>query len=243
MQGPKPAFLFTCPFNESVKVAASKTDSLTSDAGGIPMRLVMVITGIARRLASVLVDDRHPSRITHSLQELVRQLLLQHVQGWGRQTDADKLRRDPAMRVATSSNRGIQALQDDRFLASQPSMSRLVSMLAGQKNFVQLRRFAETFAMEHLLQRSGGKRRRVVVFDVDGLPVEAHGRQQGSKWNGYYKRTIFLPLVALCGKTGDMLGARHPERGGRLLHVHPAHCAGIAPPCGPQGHCPAGRRF
>ena len=116
-------------------------------------------------------------------------------------------------------------------------------MLAEQKNFVQLRRFAETFAMEHLLQRSGGKRRRVVVFDVDGLPVEAHGRQQGSKWNGYYKRTIFLPLVALCGKTGDMLGARHPERGGRLLHVHPAHCAGVAPPCGTQGHCPAGRRF
>ena len=99
MQRPKSAFLFTCPFIESVKVAGSKTDSLTSDAGGIPMQLVMVITGIARRLASVLVDDRHPSRITHSLQELVRQLLLQHVQGWGRQTDADKLRRDPAMRV------------------------------------------------------------------------------------------------------------------------------------------------
>ena len=90
-------------------------------------------------------------------------------------------------------------------------MSRLVSMLAGQKNLVQLRRFAETFAMEHLLQRSGEKRRCVVVFDVDSLPVEAHGRQQGSKWNGYYKRTIFLPLVALCGKTSDMLVAELRE--------------------------------
>ncbi len=66
--------------------------------------------------------------------------------------------------------------------------------------------FEETFAMEHLLQRGGGKRRPEVVFDVDGVPVDTHGKQQGSKWNGYYKRTIFLPLFAICGESGDMLG-------------------------------------
>ena len=153
------------------------------------------------------VDVRDPARITRPLKELLRQFLLQHVQGWGRQLDADRLRKDPALRVAASSKRGLQALAGDTSLASQPSMSRLVSMLAGKKNFAQLRRFAETFALEHLLQRSGGKRSSVIVFDVGGLPVDAHGKQQGSKWNGYYKRTIFLPLIALCGKTADMLGA------------------------------------
>ncbi len=86
-------------------------------------------------------------------------------------------------------------------------MSRFVHMLAGKKNFKKLRLFVETFAMEHLLQRGGGKRRPEVVFDVDGVPVDTHGKQQGSKWNGYYKRTIFLPLIAICGESGDMLGA------------------------------------
>ncbi len=86
-------------------------------------------------------------------------------------------------------------------------MSRFVRMLAGKKNFKKLRRFAETFSMEHLLQRGGGKRRPEVVFDVDGVPVDTHGKQQGSKWNGFYKRTIFLPLIAICGESGDMLGA------------------------------------
>ncbi len=67
------------------------------------------------------------------------------------------------MRVDTSSKRGMEALQDDRSLASQPTMSRFVRMLAGNKNFKKLRLFAETFAMEHLLQRGGGKRRPEVV--------------------------------------------------------------------------------
>ncbi len=204
---PKSNLLFACQFNKSAKVVRSKTDNLTSDAGVIPMRLLMVISTLACRLTSVLKDNRSQARITHSLEELVRQLLLQHVQRWGRQSDADKLRRDPAMRVATSSKRGMRALQDDRSLASQPTMSRFVHMLAGKKNFKKLRLFAETFAMEHLLQRGGGKRRPEVVFDVDGVPVDTHGKQQGSKWNEYYKRTIFLPLIAICGESGDMLGA------------------------------------
>ena len=171
------------------------------------MRLLMVLASVVGRLASVLVDLRDPARITHSLQKLLRQFLLQHVQGWGRQADADSLRNDPALRVATSSKKGMQALADDTCLASQPSMSRLVSMLALKKNFKRLRRFVETYGMEHVLLRSGGKRRSVIVFDVDALPVDAHGDQLGSEWNGYYGRKIFLPLIAVCGKTGDMLGA------------------------------------
>ncbi len=86
----------------------------------------------------------------------------------------------------------MEALQDDRSLESQPTMSRFVRMLTGNKNFKKLRRFAETFAMEHLLQRGGGKRRPEVVFDMDGVPVDTHGKQQGSKWNGYYKRIILI---------------------------------------------------
>ncbi len=135
------------------------------------MRLLMMASSLASRLATVLKDDRAPARITRSLEDLVRQYLLQHVQGWGRQSDVDKLRRDLAMRVATSSKKGMAALQDDKSLASQSTMSRFVYMLAGKKNFKKLRGFAETFAMEHLLRLGGGERCPEVVFDVDGVVV------------------------------------------------------------------------
>ena len=176
------------------------------------MREVMEKTAVAERLASGIKDDRDPDRIRHTVPELLRQLLLQQVQGWGRQSDADKLREDGAMRVATASQRGMGVLQDRKALASQPSMSRLVSLLAKKDNFEYLRRFTETFAMEHLLQSGGGERLEEVVFDVDGVPIDAHGKQQGSAFNGYYNRNIFLPLIAICGKTGDMLGGE--VRGG-----------------------------
>ena len=61
--------------------------------------------------------------------------------------------------------------------------------------------------MERLLHARGGKRYDTLVMDIDGLPVDAHGRQQGSAYNGHYKRNIFLPLIASCAGTGDMLGA------------------------------------
>ena len=111
------------------------------------------------------------------------------------------------MRVAASSRRGINALKDSKPLASQPGISRLVRMLARGRNIALLRRFATTFAVAHLLQTGGGKRRDVVVIGIDGLVIDAHGRQQGSAFHGHCKRTIFMPLIASCAEGGAMFGA------------------------------------
>ena len=48
---------------------------------------------------------------------------------------------------------------------------------------------------------NGGKRRRkkTMVLDVDGLPVEVHGHPPGSEWNGYYRQDV--PRVG--GPAGD----------------------------------------
>ncbi len=80
--------------------------------------------------------------------------------------------------------------------ASQPSIARLVRMLARGRTLARLRRFATTFAVEHRLQAGGSKRRDVAVIDIDGLVIDAHGRQQGRAFHGHCKRTIFLPLIA-----------------------------------------------
>ena len=98
-------------------------------------------------------------------------------------------------------------LGDGKPLASQPTISRLLRRLGTKKNLARLSDFVTTFVLERLLHARGGKRYDTLVMDIDGLPVDAHARQQGSAYNGHYKRNIFLPLIASCAETGDMLGA------------------------------------
>ena len=39
------------------------------------------------------------------------------------------------------------------------------------------------------------------------MPLDAHGKQSGSEYHGYYRRRVFLPLFATVGETGDVLAA------------------------------------
>ena len=80
-------------------------------------------------------------------------------------------------------------------------------MLACGRTLARLRRLVTTFAAKHLLQTGGGKRREFVVIDIDGLPIYALGRLQGSAFHGHNTRPILMPLIASCAVSGAMLGA------------------------------------
>ena len=199
--------VLTAPFNKSIKVTGHHSEKLTSDAGVLLLRSLFMLTGLTARLAAILTDSRIPGRITHRFDELLQSVLLLLAQGRMRQRDMRRLRHDPAMRLAVSMKAGMGGLKDGKPLASQPTISRLLRRLGTKKNLARLSDFVTTFAMERLLHARGGKRYDTLVMDIDGLPVDAHGRQQGSAYNGHYKRNIFLPLIASCAETGDMLGA------------------------------------
>ena len=56
------------------------------------------------------------------------------------------------------------------------------------------------------------RRKKTMVLDVDGLPVEVHGHPPGSEWNGYYRQRMYHGLVASCAETGDLIdGEIFPE--------------------------------
>ena len=62
------------------------------------------------------------------------------------------------------------------------------------------------------LKAMGGWRcLKTLVIDVDSLPVEVHGKQPGSAWNGYYRPCVSHPIVAAAGETGDILDLRLRE--------------------------------
>lgn len=196
--------LFKTSFNHSVQVE-SRSEHLTGEAGALIQREIMDRLGIIDWLDERLTDARNPERVTYPLADLVRTHLLLLGQGWRDQDDADRLRQDPALRVARSSCRGQTPLDEGQVLASQPTLSRLIENLSNEHNRSVLRDAISEAAIRRVRMLNGGRRRKTLTLDIDSLPVEVHGHQPGSEWNGHYGRRIYHPLIASCAETGDLL--------------------------------------
>jgi hypothetical protein len=91
-------------------------------------------------------------------------------------------------------------------LCSQPTLSRLYAVLAGEENREALGRVLRAAAAWRV-GRGRGRRLSEVTLDLDSLPVEVYGEQPGSAYNGYYRTRCYHPLV-VSWERGDYLGAR-----------------------------------
>jgi hypothetical protein len=206
--GEAQATLFPLDFNRSVRVEA-RAERLSADGGALLLRSLMDRVGLARLLERHLTDPRDPARITHPWLEIMRTHLLLLAQGWSDQADATLLRRDPVFRLAVSSRRGDGPLRPARGrapegLCSQPTLSRSLEDLASEENRAGL-----AAILLHMAERGldGGERAEEIALDLDSLPVEVHGHQSGSAYNGHYGIRCFHPLV-LRSSRGDFLAGR-----------------------------------
>jgi len=58
------------------------------------------------------------------------------------------------------------------------------------------------------------------TIDVDSFPIQVHGHQQGSSYNGYYRDTVYHPLVASFSVDGDYDSTREGHRlGNGFMHA------------------------
>ncbi|HSW33136.1 MAG TPA: IS1380 family transposase, partial [Steroidobacteraceae bacterium] len=213
---------FRAEFNGSVRIEA-REERLTTEGGAIVLREVLERLGIVGWLAGRLRDPRDPRLVTHSMPELLRTAVLLIAQGWRDRDDADALRDDAALRLAVSDRRGISPLlapardaDEPRpknpvvpdGLASQPTLSRLTRALSTEENRSALRCGVLEASARRIRAARGGHRMRYATIDVDGLPVEVHGHQPGSEYNGHYHARIYHPIVASLAETGDLLDIR-----------------------------------
>ncbi len=214
--GERQSILFTPEFNGSVRVEA-REERLSADAGALLLREVFSRLGMEEFFADKLADPWCQERITHPQIELLHAHLFLLAQGWQDQDDADLLRHDPVMRLAVSQRRGTSPLQRPAEgaripdgLASQPTLSRLVQVLSPPKQRAGLRQALLELATRRIVSLRG-HRLRYVTLDIDSLPIEVHGQQEGSSFNGHYGVRCYHPLVAMIGETGDLLDARLRE--------------------------------
>lgn len=217
--------LFVPGFNGSIRVEG-RPERLTSDAGALLMRETMDRLGVIEWLTERIGDPRNPLLITHPLEELLRTEISLLAQGWRDRDDADYLRDDPILRLSVSERRGIGSLQMrprdtaeplshnpavPDGLASQPTLSRLDRALSDQGNRDILREALLVSAARRLRALNRGHRHRYLTLDVDSLPIEVHGSQPGSAYNGHYHARIYHPIIANVAETGDLLDLRLRE--------------------------------
>ena len=205
------------PHSTDPSASRTRPELLSADTGALVQRELMDRSGLIDWLAGRLHDPRHPSSIRYPLSDLLRTRLLLLGQGWRDQSDADRLRQDPSLRVASQTRRGTAALEEGQGLASQPTLSRLLDTLSREENLPVLHQAVTELACRRIEMIEGRRRKRgkktprkkrrkkTMYLDVDGLPVEVHGHPPGSEWNGYYRQRMYLGLVASCAETGDLI--------------------------------------
>lgn len=208
--------LFTPEFNRSIHLEA-RPERLSTDAGALLLREVFSGLRLEEFFEQRLVDPRRPELITHPQIELLCSHLFLLAQGWQDQDDADWHRQDPVLRLAVSQRRGTAPLETPQSalvpngLASQPTLSRLVQTLSPESQREVLREgLLETFVRRLRTMREG-RRLRHLTLDVDSLPIEVHGEQEGSRYNGHYGVRCYHPLVAMIAETGDLVDLRLRE--------------------------------
>src|SRR5580693_2694762 len=196
-------------FNGSLRIE-DRDAELTSETGALLLRDFMERLRLPHWLTEHLRDPRQPELITHPQVELVMTIVLLFALGWRDQDDADAQRHDPLLRLAASTRRGLSPLKtrqaeagqpvpknppEPEGLGSQPTLSRLVQALATAENRKALRQSLLYVAAERNKARRKGHRLRYLTLDLDSLPVEVHGEQEGAEYNGHYHKKIYHPLL------------------------------------------------
>ena len=205
-------------FNGSIHMEA-RPERLTADAGVLALREAFDRLEMSKWFKARIEDPRDPDLLTYSAAELLRTQVLLLCLGYRDQDDADVLWKDPALQLAVSDRRGITPIAGiDRpegaprpknpvqpeGLASQPTLSRLHAMLSSTANRQTLRHSLLEITARRI-KSERGHRFRHLTLDIDSLPIEVHGHQPEAEYNGHYHGTIFHPLVATIGETGDLI--------------------------------------
>src|SRR5258708_29580323 len=163
--------------------AAFDGGRLTSDGGVLLLAAVERRMQIAERLAGEIADPRAAALVVHTVADILRARMLAIACGWEDADDLDRLRTDPAFKLACGR---LPDSGDD--LCSQPTVSRWENA-PGLREVVRLMR-----VMVDLYCASYPTPPDAVTLDIDDTVDVVHGHQQLSFFNAHYDERCFLPI-------------------------------------------------
>lgn len=197
-------------------VADFEGGRISSEAGAVLLRELEEKREILRQFAGCFVDHRDPSRIEHTVEELIKQRVYGISLGYEDLNDHDQLRQDPllALLVGKEDIEGLDRVREQdrgKALAGKSTLNRLelTPVEAGPEaryKKIGVRAGAvEEFFIEAFLQ-AHREAPQEIVLDVDATDDPVHGEQEGRFFHGYYREYCYLPLYIFC--QGQVLCAR-----------------------------------
>src|SRR6201984_201909 len=183
---------FNLPSVSRKKVtAAFDGGRLSSDSGVLLLALADRRRAVADTLAALIADHRDPAHITHTVADVLRARMLAIGCGYPDGNDFDRLRFDPAFKLACG-----RLPDTGGDLCSQPTISRW-------ENAPTLREIIRlTYALVDIWCRSYQKPPRFVVLDVDDTADVVHAPRQLGQWTAHYDERCFLPIHVYDAATG-----------------------------------------
>jgi len=154
----------------------------SSDGGLLALRAAEQKIGIIGRLASALPDRRDRLRVRHRLCEIIGARVFGICCGYEDGIDHDRLRDDPALKMAVG-----RAPETGAPLASQSTISRFENA----PTRTDAARLAAALVDQFTARVSPSHRD---IFDIDDTFDAAHGGQQLTFWNAHHDERGFAPI-------------------------------------------------
>jgi hypothetical protein len=180
--------LFPDLFNRPL-VATFDQQHASSDGGAVLLKAAERRYGLIDGFARALVDDRQPSKVRHTLTDLVAQRIFGLACGHADANDADRLADDPIHKLLL----GRDPIAGDP-LASQPTISRFENRVGVQELYAMGCELADRVIDRHRRRLHG--RAKCITIDLDPTDDPTHGAQQLTFFNGHYDCWCYLPLLA-----------------------------------------------
>src|SRR6059058_5301288 len=195
-----PALPGLSPVGGKAVIARFDGGHLSSDGGVLVLREVERRLDVAGRLAACIADPRHPERVVHDLDEIVRFRMLMIAAGYEDGNDAGRLRTDPMFKLA------LERLGSDAALCSQSTISRLEN-LPRPRSLLRMGR-----AMIDLYCASFRQVPSRIVLDIDDTFDAVHGGQQLRLFNAHYDEYGFQPIVVFDGEGRFVTAVLRPAK-------------------------------
>jgi hypothetical protein len=182
---------------------------MTSDAGGLLLRQIDSSIHLIDRFTSCFQDHRDPSRVDHSVRDLLAQRVFALALGYEDLNDHDDLRRDPLLATLVGKPDPIGC---DRRRTRDAGMP-----LAGKSTMNRLELAVEDSPGDHRYHRITYDSKAIddvlvdlfldshetppdrIILDLDATDDPLHGSQEGKFFHGYYRCYCYLPLYIFCG--------------------------------------------
>ena len=177
-------------FNNKKVEVRFNVEQISNDGGLLLLNEVDRKIGLIDNLASCIKDTRHQSYVTHSVESMLRQRIMQISAGYEDANDCNTLRNDGVIKVCAGQ---------EQALATQPTMSRFENQLDSKELYNMAKVFVDQFIASYPDEPDA------IILDCDDTSAILYGQQELGLFNSYYDDYCYMPLHIYEGFSGKLI--------------------------------------